>query len=60
MAGDPRNHSAQMQVEQIDALRKESGLTIENEWDSFDLTSETGKFLALRSAALKRQILLRL
>ena len=54
MAGDPRNHSAQMQVEQIDALRKESGRTLENEWDGFDLTSDAGKFLALRSAALKR------
>jgi pyruvate dehydrogenase E1 component len=54
MAGDPRNHSAQMQVEQIDVLRKESGRTPENEWDGFDLTSEAGKFLALRSAALKR------
>ena len=54
MAGDPRNHSAQMQVEQIDVLRKESGRTLENEWDGFDLTSDAGKFLALRSAALKR------
>jgi len=54
MAGDPRNHSAQMQVEQIDVLRKESGRTPENEWDGFDLSSEAGKFLALRSAALKR------
>jgi pyruvate dehydrogenase E1 component len=54
MAGDPRNHSAQMQVEQIDVLRKESGRTLENEWDGFELTSDAGKFLALRSAALKR------
>ena len=54
MAGDPRNHSAQMQIEQIDVLRKESGRTLENEWDGFDLTSDAGKFLALRSVALKR------
>ena len=54
MAGDPRNHSAQMSTEQINVLRKELGRTPENEWDSFDLTSDTGKFVALRSAELKR------
>ena len=54
MAGDPRNHSAQMSTEQIDVLRKDLGRTPENEWESFDLTTEAGKFLALRSAALKR------
>jgi pyruvate dehydrogenase E1 component len=54
MAGDPRNHSAQMSTEQINVLRKELGRTPENEWDGFDLTSDAGKFLALRSAALKR------
>jgi len=54
MAGDPRNHSAQMSTEQIDVLRKELGRTPENEWDGFDLGSDAGKFLALRSAALKR------
>jgi pyruvate dehydrogenase E1 component len=54
MAGDPRNHSAQMSTEQINVLRKELGRTPENEWDGFDLTTEAGKFLALRSAALKR------
>ena len=54
MAGDPRNHSAQMSTEQINVLRKELGRTPENEWDGFDLTSDAGKFLALRSAELKR------
>jgi pyruvate dehydrogenase E1 component len=54
MAGDPRNHSAQMSTEQINVLRKELGRTPENEWDGFDLSSDAGKFLALRSAALKR------
>ena len=54
MAGDPRNHSAQMSTEQISVLRSKMGLTLENEWDGFALDTEPGKFLALRSAALKR------
>jgi pyruvate dehydrogenase E1 component len=54
MAGDPRNHSAQMSTEQIDVLRKELGRTPDNEWDGFDLETDAGRFLALRSAALKR------
>jgi pyruvate dehydrogenase E1 component len=54
MAGDPRNHSAQMSTEQINVLRKELGRTPKNEWDGFDLTTDAGKFLALRSAELKR------
>lgn len=54
MAGDPRNHSAQMSTEQINVLRKGLGRTPENEWDGFDLTTDAGNFLALRSAELKR------
>ena len=54
MAGDPRNHSAQMSTEQINVLRGKMGLTLENEWDAFSLDTVPGKFLALRSAALKR------
>jgi len=54
MAGDPRNHSAQMSTEQINVLRSKMGLTLDNEWDGFALDTEPGKFLALRSAALKR------
>ena len=54
MAGDPRNHSAQMSNEQINVLRGKMGLTVENEFDAFALDTEPGKFLALRSAALKR------
>jgi len=54
MAGDPRNHSAQMSTEQINVLRSKMGLTLENEWDGYALDTEPGKFLALRSAALKR------
>ena len=54
MAGDPRNHSAQMSTEQINVLRSKMGLTLDNEFDAFALDTEPGKFLALRSAALKR------
>jgi pyruvate dehydrogenase E1 component len=54
MAGDPRNHSAQLSTEQIDTLRTSMGLTVENEWDSFDPESRVGKFLAKRKLDLKR------
>ncbi|MSW15051.1 MAG: pyruvate dehydrogenase [Actinobacteria bacterium] len=54
IAGDPRNHSAQISTEQIDALRSKHGLTPENEWKAFALESDAGKFCALRSAALRR------
>lgn len=55
MAGDPRNHSAQMSTEQIDTLRTAMGLTLENEWDSFDPDSVAGKYLAKRKLELKRE-----
>jgi pyruvate dehydrogenase E1 component len=54
MAGDPRNHSAQLSTEQIDTLRTSMGLTVENEWDSYDPESRVGKFLAKRKLDLKR------
>ena len=54
MAGDPRNHSAQLSTEQIDTLRTSMGLTVENEWDSFDPESRVGKYLAKRKLDLKR------
>ena len=54
IAGDPRNHSAQISSEQIAALRTKHGLTPENEWNAFALDSEAGKFCALRAAALRR------
>jgi pyruvate dehydrogenase E1 component len=54
MAGDPRNHSAQMSTEQINVLRTSMGLNLENEWDGFALDTPAGSYLAKRSAALKR------
>ena len=54
IAGDPRNHSAQISTAQIDTLRLDFGRTIENEWDAFSLDTPAGAFCALRSAALRR------
>jgi pyruvate dehydrogenase E1 component len=54
MAGDPRNHSAQMSTEQIDVMRSGLGLSLDNEWDGFDVDTPAGTYLLKRSAALKR------
>jgi len=56
IAGDPRNHSAQISTSQINDLRSRVGLTLENEWDGFAPNSDTGEFLLKRSASLKRPI----
>ena len=54
IAGDPRNHSAQITGEQIDALRLARGLDLTNEWDGFAQNTEAGKFLTERASFLKR------
>lgn len=56
LAGDPRNHSAQISTPQINELRNRVGLTLENEWDGFEPNSDVDQFLLRRSAALKRPI----
>ena len=43
MAGNPRNHSALLSGEQIEALRPSLGLTPETEWDRFDPASPAGR-----------------
>lgn len=43
MAGDPLNHSALLNPDQIDAFRSELGLTSETEWDRFDADSLAGR-----------------
>lgn len=43
MAGHPLNHSALMTPEQIDVLRGNVGLTIENEWERFPADSPEGQ-----------------
>lgn len=54
IAGDVRNHSAQISGEQIDLLRTRFGLNLENEWDRFDVTTDAGAFLTQRAEQLKR------
>ena len=43
MAGDPMNHAALLNPEQIDALRAHTGLTEATEWDRFDPASAAGR-----------------
>jgi pyruvate dehydrogenase E1 component len=55
IAGNPRNHSAQLTGEQIDALREESGLTPETEWDRLDPTTPAGQWVGVRTEHLVRR-----
>jgi pyruvate dehydrogenase E1 component len=55
IAGDPRNHSAQLSSEQIDQLRNRNGLTKESEWNGFGQESQAGKFCVSRGAELNRE-----
>ncbi len=54
MAGNPRNHSALMTGDQIDAMRDRLGLTAADEWDRLDPTSPAGQWAGLRAAHLER------
>ncbi len=54
IAGDPRNHSAQLSSEQVDQLRTQNGLTKESEWNGFGQETQAGKFCASRGAELNR------
>ncbi|MDP1851839.1 MAG: pyruvate dehydrogenase [Candidatus Planktophila sp.] len=56
LAGDPRNHSAQISTSQINDLRSRVELTVEDEWNGFSPNSDVGEFLLKRSASLKRPI----
>ena len=42
IAGDPLNHAALLSAAQIDALRAEMGLTVDDEWDRFPDESPAG------------------
>lgn len=53
-AGHPRNHSALLTTEQVDDLRRRTGLTTDTEWDRIDPTSEAGQWVGLRAEALVR------
>jgi pyruvate dehydrogenase E1 component len=54
IAGNPRNHSALLSPDQVDALRTRTGLDRDSEWDRFDPSSAAGIWTASRSEALAR------
>ncbi|MEU4714926.1 transketolase C-terminal domain-containing protein [Micromonospora purpureochromogenes] len=54
IAGNPRNHSALLSTEQVDALRAANGLTAETEWDRLDPASAAGIRAGERREALSR------
>ena len=54
MAGNPRNHSALLSVEQVEALRASLGLTAATEWDRIDPGTDAGRLVADRAAHLAR------
>ena len=53
IAGNPRNHSALLTVEMIDALRSRVGLTPAKEWDRFDPGTPAGILANRRREELK-------
>jgi pyruvate dehydrogenase E1 component len=53
-AGNPRNHSALLSSEQIDALRDRVGLVPADEWDRFDPTTPEGVLCGVRRERLAR------
>ncbi|MEV1332067.1 pyruvate dehydrogenase [Micromonospora costi] len=54
IAGNPRNHSALLTTEQIDALRAAHGLTAQTEWDRLDPATPAGIRAGERREALSR------
>ncbi|WP_262281511.1 pyruvate dehydrogenase [Micromonospora sp. MA102] len=54
IAGNPRNHSALLTTEQVDALRAAHGLTRDTEWDRLDPASPAGIRAGERREALAR------
>ncbi|WP_433285867.1 transketolase-like TK C-terminal-containing protein [Micromonospora sp. CA-244673] len=54
IAGNPRNHSALLTTEQVDALRAAHGLTRDTEWDRLDPASPAGIRTGERREALAR------
>ncbi|WP_416900759.1 transketolase-like TK C-terminal-containing protein [Micromonospora echinospora] len=54
IAGNPRNHSALLGTEQVDALRTAHGLTPDTAWDRLDPASPAGIWANARREALAR------
>jgi pyruvate dehydrogenase E1 component len=53
-AGNPRNHSALLSGEQVDALRAQVGLDAGTEWDRFDPSAPEGQWVERRARHLAR------
>ncbi len=53
IAGNPRNHSALLTADMIDALRARVGLTTDDEWDRFDPATPAGILANRRREALE-------
>jgi pyruvate dehydrogenase E1 component len=53
-AGSPRNHSALLTSEQLEAVRAEVGLTAATEWERFDAATPAGILCNQRREALHR------
>lgn len=51
-AGNPRNHSALLTTAQVDELRSQLGLTVEDEWSRFDPNGPLGSALLARGREL--------
>jgi pyruvate dehydrogenase E1 component len=54
IAGNPRNHSALLTTEQVDAMRADLGLTGDTEWDRIDPASPAGVWVGVRRETLAR------
>jgi pyruvate dehydrogenase E1 component len=54
IAGNPRNHSALLTGEQVDALRADLGLDDATEWDQLDPASPAGQWAGRRAQQLRR------
>ena len=54
IAGDPRNHSAQISADHIEKLREKLGISVSEEWESFALNTPEGELCSARSTLLKR------
>ena len=54
IAGDPRNHSAQLKEDQIIALRHTLGVNEIAEWEGFDTNTSEGQLCLRRRVALDR------
>jgi pyruvate dehydrogenase E1 component len=55
IAGNPRNHSAQISAKQIEEFRSQLGIDIENEWESFNPGSAEDALCQARRAVLARK-----